>query len=93
VPQKPPLSTFFSLWFDRLVPLIGKIAGDQDAYDYLPNSVKRFPEPRGLAAALSRAGLQDIRWVLTAGGIIALHVGTKPAGPIVTSANGTKPEA
>jgi demethylmenaquinone methyltransferase/2-methoxy-6-polyprenyl-1,4-benzoquinol methylase len=92
-PQRPPLSTFFSLWFDRLVPLIGKVAGDPDAYDYLPNSVKRFPEPAGLAAAFERAGLEQIKWVLTAGGIIALHVGTKPAGPIVTSTNGTRPEA
>jgi demethylmenaquinone methyltransferase/2-methoxy-6-polyprenyl-1,4-benzoquinol methylase len=90
-PQRPPLSTFFRLWFDRVVPLIGKVAGDSQAYDYLPNSVKRFPEPPGLAASLARAGLEDIRWILTAGGIIALHVGTKPAGPIVTSSNGTRP--
>jgi demethylmenaquinone methyltransferase/2-methoxy-6-polyprenyl-1,4-benzoquinol methylase len=90
-PQKPPLSTFFRLWFDRIVPMIGKVAGDSQAYDYLPNSVKRFPEPPGLAASMARAGLEDIRWVLTAGGIIALHVGTKPAGPIVTSSNGTRP--
>jgi demethylmenaquinone methyltransferase/2-methoxy-6-polyprenyl-1,4-benzoquinol methylase len=90
-PQKPPLSTFFRLWFDRVVPLIGKVAGDPDAYDYLPNSVKRFPEPAGLAASLQRAGLEQIKWVLTAGGIIALHVGVKPAGPIVTSTNGSRP--
>ena len=90
-PQKPPLSTFFRLWFDRVVPLIGKVAGDPDAYDYLPNSVKRFPEPAGLAASLQRAGLEQIKWVLTAGGIIALHVGVKPAGPIATSSNGTRP--
>src|SRR4051794_40247492 len=77
-PQRPPLSTFFSLWFDRLVPMIGKVAGDSDAYDYLPNSVKRFPGPEGLAATMERAGLERIRWVLTAGGIIALHVGVKP---------------
>lgn len=76
-PQKPPLSTFFSMWFDRVVPVIGKVAGDPDAYDYLPNSVKRFPGPEGLAASMERAGLQDIRWILTAGGIIALHVGTR----------------
>ncbi len=75
-PQKPPLSTFFSLWFDRVVPLVGRIAGDPDAYSYLPNSVKRFPGPEGLAATMQRAGLRDIRWILTAGGIIALHVGT-----------------
>jgi demethylmenaquinone methyltransferase/2-methoxy-6-polyprenyl-1,4-benzoquinol methylase len=77
-PRRPPLSTFFSLWFDRLVPLLGKVSGGGDAYDYLPNSVKRWPGPEGLAAALERAGLQQIRWVLTAGGIIAMHVGTKP---------------
>ncbi|HWH96642.1 MAG TPA: bifunctional demethylmenaquinone methyltransferase/2-methoxy-6-polyprenyl-1,4-benzoquinol methylase UbiE [Baekduia sp.] len=92
-PQKPPLSTFFSLWFDRAVPLIGKLAGDPDAYDYLPNSVKRFPDPAGLAAALERAGLEQIRWVLTAGGIIALHAATKPPEPIVTSPNGTRRSA
>ncbi len=92
-PQKPPLSTFFSLWFDRIGPLIGKVAGDPDAYNYLPNSVKRFPEPAGLAAALQRAGLEQIRWILTAGGIIALHVGVKPAGPIVTSTNGKRRSA
>jgi demethylmenaquinone methyltransferase/2-methoxy-6-polyprenyl-1,4-benzoquinol methylase len=77
-PQRPPLSTFFSLWFDRVVPMIGRVAGDSDAYDYLPNSVKRFPAPEGLAATMERAGLEQIRWILTAGGIIALHVGTKP---------------
>jgi len=75
-PQRPPLSTFFSLWFDRVIPLVGRIAGDPDAYSYLPNSVKRFPGPEGLAATMQRAGLHDIRWILTAGGIIALHVGT-----------------
>jgi demethylmenaquinone methyltransferase/2-methoxy-6-polyprenyl-1,4-benzoquinol methylase len=79
VPSRPPLSTFFRLWFDRVVPLIGRIAGDPDAYAYLPSSVRRFPGPQGLAAALDRAGLRDVRWILTAGGIIALHAGTKPA--------------
>jgi demethylmenaquinone methyltransferase / 2-methoxy-6-polyprenyl-1,4-benzoquinol methylase len=75
-PQRPPLSTFFSLWFDRIVPAVGRVAGDPDAYSYLPNSVKRFPGPEGVAATMERAGLGDIRWILTAGGIIALHVGT-----------------
>jgi demethylmenaquinone methyltransferase / 2-methoxy-6-polyprenyl-1,4-benzoquinol methylase len=76
-PQKPPLSTFFSIWFDRMVPAIGRLAGDPDAYSYLPSSVKRFPSPEGLASVMASAGLRDIRWILTAGGIIAIHVGTK----------------
>jgi demethylmenaquinone methyltransferase/2-methoxy-6-polyprenyl-1,4-benzoquinol methylase len=78
-PTKPPLSTFFRLWFDSVVPLIGKLAGDPEAYEYLPNSVKRFPGPHDLAARLAGAGLQNVRYILTAGGIIALHVGEKPA--------------
>jgi demethylmenaquinone methyltransferase / 2-methoxy-6-polyprenyl-1,4-benzoquinol methylase len=77
-PRRPPLSIFYSLWFDRVVPLVGRLTGEDEAYTYLPNSVKRFPAPEGLAAAMERAGLRDIRWVLTAGGIIALHVGSKP---------------
>ncbi|MDQ3770342.1 MAG: ubiquinone/menaquinone biosynthesis methyltransferase [Actinomycetota bacterium] len=76
-PQRPPLSTFFALWFDRIIPLLGRIT-DEQAYSYLPNSVKRFPEPPALAGAMERAGLEQLRWILTAGGIIALHVGVRP---------------
>src|SRR5205085_3239661 len=75
-PARPPLSTFFSLWFDRAVPLLGRLAADPDAYAYLPSSVKRFPDPERLAALLVAAGLRDLRWIITAGGIIALHSGT-----------------
>ena len=74
-PQKPPLSTFFRLWFDRAVPLLGRVAGDPDAYEYLPSSVRRFPGPRDLAAEMDGAGIGDVRWILTAGGIIAIHWG------------------
>jgi demethylmenaquinone methyltransferase/2-methoxy-6-polyprenyl-1,4-benzoquinol methylase len=74
-PARPPLSTFYSLWYDRIVPLVGRLAGDPDAYSYLPSSVKRFPAPGALAAAMERAGMRDLRWILTAGGIIAIHVG------------------
>lgn len=77
-PTKPPLSTFFSVWFDRVVPALGSLASEPEAYTYLPSSVKRFPSPEALGAAMSRAGLEDVRWILTAGGIIALHSGTKP---------------
>jgi demethylmenaquinone methyltransferase / 2-methoxy-6-polyprenyl-1,4-benzoquinol methylase len=75
-PTKPPLSTFFSLWFDRVVPLLGRVTGENQAYSYLPSSVKRFPGPRDLGSVMAGAGLGDVRWILTAGGIIALHSGT-----------------
>jgi len=77
-PQRPPLSTFFSLWFDRLVPLLGRFAGDREAYAYLPESVKRFPPPEGLALVMDRAGLERIRYTVLAGGIIAIHSGVRP---------------
>lgn len=96
-PTKPPLSLFFGLWFDRVVPILGVMAqwlttaasrvrgrgGEEaiaDAYAYLPASVKRFPAPAALAAELERAGLHEIAYVLTAGGIVAIHAGTVP-GP------------
>jgi demethylmenaquinone methyltransferase/2-methoxy-6-polyprenyl-1,4-benzoquinol methylase len=74
-PTKPPLSTFFSLWFDRLVPGLGRLAGDPEAYNYLPSSVKRFPAAPALAATMHGVGLRNVRYILTAGGIIAIHVG------------------
>jgi demethylmenaquinone methyltransferase/2-methoxy-6-polyprenyl-1,4-benzoquinol methylase len=78
-PRRPPLSTFFSLWFDRLVPLLGSFAGDPEAYSYLPESVKRFPPPEGLALAMDRAGLGEVRYTILAGGIIAIHSGERVA--------------
>jgi len=78
-PQRPPLSWFFRVWFDHVVPVLGRVAGDSDAYTYLPNSVKRFPAPEALAGRMAAAGMQDVRWILTAGGIIAIHSGTVTA--------------
>jgi demethylmenaquinone methyltransferase/2-methoxy-6-polyprenyl-1,4-benzoquinol methylase len=79
-PTRAPLSTFLEVWFDRLVPALGRLAGDPDAYSYLPSSVRRFPAPDALAAVMWEGGLREIRYVITAGGIIALHVGRVPGG-------------
>lgn len=75
-PARPPLAWFYRVWFDRCVPALGWLVGDPDAYAYLPSSVRRFPGPSELAARLADAGLTDVRFLLTAGGIIALHTGT-----------------
>jgi len=80
-PQRPPLSWFFSMWFDRVVPAMGRLAGDRSAYEYLPSSVRRFPGPHDLAAELAGAGLDDVTYLLTAGGIIAIHAATVSARP------------
>ena len=76
-PRRPPLSTFYSLWFDRLVPVLGALAGDRDAYTYLPESVKRFPPPARLAELMAAARFERIRYTILAGGIIAIHSGRR----------------
>jgi len=78
-PTRPPLSTFFSLWFDRIVPLLGAVSDEPEAYEYLPESVRSFPAPHGLAEKLDRAGFERIRYTVLAGGIIAIHSGVKGA--------------
>lgn len=95
-PTRAPLSIFYRVWFDRIVPALGRVAGAPaalsarvrgsspqasiaDAYTYLPSSVKRFPGPAELAGEMERAGLAEIRYLITAGGIVAIHVGTVPA--------------
>ena len=70
------LKPFFSLWFDRIVPLLGKVLPGGSAYTYLPASVKRFPSAEGLAALLSDSGFCEVKFTLMAGTIVALHTGT-----------------
>ena len=76
-PSRPPLSTFFSLWFDRVVPLLGALSDESEAYSYLPESVRSFPGPRRLAEMMDAAGFERIRWTILAGGIIAIHSGVR----------------
>jgi demethylmenaquinone methyltransferase/2-methoxy-6-polyprenyl-1,4-benzoquinol methylase len=71
--------TFYGLWFDRMVPWLGaRVSGDAWAYSYLPESVKEFVAPGELAEIMRRNGLQDVTWRGFSGGIVTLHVGTKP---------------
>jgi len=70
------LRPFYSLWFDRVVPLLGKVLPGGDAYTYLPASVKRFPTAERLADMLREAGFGDVGFKLMGGSIVALHTGT-----------------
>ena len=70
------LRPFFSLWFDRVVPALGKVLPGGSAYSYLPASVKRFPDAESLARMLGECGFGDVRFRLLAGSIVALHTGT-----------------
>jgi demethylmenaquinone methyltransferase / 2-methoxy-6-polyprenyl-1,4-benzoquinol methylase len=68
------LAPFYRLWFDVLVPALGKVLPGGSAYTYLPASVRRFPGPDELAALIESAGFRAVRYRLLAGGIVALHV-------------------
>lgn len=76
-PTRPPLSLFYSLWFDRIVPLLGAFSSNPEAYSYLPESVRSFPGPHELAAKMDAAGFKAIRYTVLAGGIIAIHSGAR----------------
>jgi demethylmenaquinone methyltransferase / 2-methoxy-6-polyprenyl-1,4-benzoquinol methylase len=69
------LAPFYRLWFDRIVPLIGRLLKGGAAYTYLPASVRRFPGPDELAALMGAAGFADVSYRTFAGGIVALHTG------------------
>ncbi|MBD0337804.1 MAG: bifunctional demethylmenaquinone methyltransferase/2-methoxy-6-polyprenyl-1,4-benzoquinol methylase UbiE [Thermoleophilia bacterium] len=68
------LRHFYGLWFDRVVPLLGRVLPGGAAYTYLPASVRRFPAPEDLARLLQEAGFARVWFRLFAGGIVALHV-------------------
>jgi demethylmenaquinone methyltransferase/2-methoxy-6-polyprenyl-1,4-benzoquinol methylase len=65
-------------WFDRIVPVVGRIAGQGGAYGYLVRSVKGYPDPDRIAEIMRGVGLEDVSWQGMSGGIVTLHVGTVP---------------
>jgi demethylmenaquinone methyltransferase/2-methoxy-6-polyprenyl-1,4-benzoquinol methylase len=74
-PAVPVWGALFGLYFHRVVPAIGAlVAGDRQAYTYLPRSVDRFPGPAALADLMAAAGLRDVRWRTLGLGTVALHV-------------------
>jgi demethylmenaquinone methyltransferase/2-methoxy-6-polyprenyl-1,4-benzoquinol methylase len=69
------LAPFYGVWFDRIVPLLGRALPGGSAYTYLPASVRRFGGPDELAARMAATGFRAVRYRLLAGGIVALHLG------------------
>jgi demethylmenaquinone methyltransferase/2-methoxy-6-polyprenyl-1,4-benzoquinol methylase len=67
------LAPFYRLWFDGVIPLLGKLLPGGSAYTYLPASVRRFPGPEELSALMASAGFASVRYRTFAGGIVALH--------------------
>ena len=72
------LARFMRWWFDRIVPIIGRVAGQGAAYGYLVRSVQAYPAPERIAEIMGEVGLVDVRWTGLTGGIVTLHEGTVP---------------
>ncbi len=77
-PKFAPVRWGHQLYFNKIVPWIGKlISHHSEAYDYLPASARNFPPPEQLKAIMERAGLTEVRFRRYGLGAVAIHVGTK----------------
>jgi demethylmenaquinone methyltransferase/2-methoxy-6-polyprenyl-1,4-benzoquinol methylase len=63
-------------WFDNIVPLIGRVVGQGDAYSYLVQSTKDYPAPDRIAEIMRDAGLESVDWFGMSSGIVTIHSGT-----------------
>lgn len=78
-PRNPLFRLGNQIYTRRMIPLLGRIiAGDSDAYSYLPNSMGKFPPPPRLAQIMEAVGLRKVRYRLLMMGSVAVHVGIKP---------------
>jgi demethylmenaquinone methyltransferase / 2-methoxy-6-polyprenyl-1,4-benzoquinol methylase len=79
-PVVPGFRALFRFYFTRVLPRIGGlISGSRGAYEYLPDSVSRFPDQKRLAALMRGVGFDEVEYVNLTGGIAALHLGSRPA--------------
>lgn len=65
-------------WFERAVPMLGRLVGQGEAYAYLVESVRNYPGPEHIAAIMREAGLVDVTWVPMTFGMVTVHVGRRP---------------
>lgn len=78
-PVVPGFRALFQFYFTRVLPAIGgMISGSRGAYEYLPDSVSRFPDQKRLAALMREVGFEEVEYQNLTGGIAALHLGTRP---------------
>ena len=91
----PLLNGVYKRWSFGAIPLIGQlVAGDRDSYQYLVESIERFPDQRAFQGLIEQAGFLVPRygsgteleegggrgWVDLTGGVASIHKGVKPAG-------------
>ena len=78
-PTVPGFRALFQFYFHCVLPLLGgAVSGSKSAYEYLPDSVSRFPDQNELAAMLREVGFEKVEYSNLTGGVAAIHFGTKP---------------
>jgi demethylmenaquinone methyltransferase/2-methoxy-6-polyprenyl-1,4-benzoquinol methylase len=78
-PVVPGFRALFRFYFTRLLPRVGGlISGSRTAYEYLPDSVLKFPDQKRLAELMHGAGFEEVAYRNLTGGVAALHTGTRP---------------
>lgn len=78
-PVIPGFSLLFQVYFTKLLPFVGGlISGSRSAYQYLPDSVSRFPDQTELVARMQQVGFERVEYQNLTGGIAALHLGMRP---------------
>ncbi len=78
-PVVPGFRALFNFYFTRVLPRIGGfVSGSRGAYEYLPDSVSRFPDQKTLAELMVKVGFKEVAYQNLTGGIAALHLGARP---------------
>jgi demethylmenaquinone methyltransferase/2-methoxy-6-polyprenyl-1,4-benzoquinol methylase len=78
-PTTPVLRSLFGIYFTKVLPILGGlISGSTSAYQYLPESVLRFPDQSELASVMKEAGFEEVTYQNLSGGIAAIHIGMRP---------------
>jgi demethylmenaquinone methyltransferase / 2-methoxy-6-polyprenyl-1,4-benzoquinol methylase len=74
----PVLDRLYEMYSFQAIPRIGAaVTGDREAYQYLVESIRKFPRPKAFAAMMERAGFRRVSFRQLTGGIVALHSGWK----------------
>jgi demethylmenaquinone methyltransferase / 2-methoxy-6-polyprenyl-1,4-benzoquinol methylase len=77
-PIVPGFKQLFNFYFANVLPRIGgAVSGSRGAYEYLPNSVRKFPDQKELVKMMNEVGFENVEYKNLTGGIAALHIGTK----------------
>jgi len=72
----PGLDALYDLYSFRMIPRIGAtVTGDREAYQYLVESIRKFPKPKLFAQMIERAGFRRVSFTPMTGGVVALHSG------------------